>query len=172
MRAVLTDGVITLRPPGDEDAEALYLECQDPEIQRWTGVPSPYLREHATQYLQRVVEEEEAGKARAFVAVDPKDTVLGSFGVMELDVKPGYGEIGYWVAKSARGRGVASRAVTLLRDWSAAELGLELIELFIHVDNAGSRRVAESTGFLDTGELRRAPRPPSVRASPGRRAAP
>ena len=43
---------------------------------------------------------------------------------MELDKAPGYGEIGYWVAKEARGKGVATRAVTLLRDWAATELGL------------------------------------------------
>ena len=54
---------------------------------------------------------------------------------MELDRAPGYGEIGYWVAKAARGKGVATRAVVLLRDYAAAELGLELIELIIHEGN-------------------------------------
>ena len=155
--ATLTDGVITLRPPGDEDVDALYRECQDPEIQRWTGVPSPYHRANALEYLERVKQEAAAGKAIAFVAVDG-DELLGSFSVMELDRAPHYGEIGYWVAASARGRGVASRAVTLLRDWCASGLGLESIELLIHEDNQPSQRVAERTGFLDTGERRPAPR--------------
>jgi RimJ/RimL family protein N-acetyltransferase len=155
--ATLTDGVITLRPPGDEDVDALYLECQDPEIQRWTGVPSPYHRENAIDYLERVKREEAEGKIVAFLAVDAEE-LLGSFSVMELDKAPRYGEIGYWVAAAARGRGVASRAVTLLRDWGASELELELIELVIHVDNQPSQRVAERTGFLDTGERRCAPR--------------
>jgi RimJ/RimL family protein N-acetyltransferase len=155
--AILTDGIITLRPPGDEDVDALYRECQDPEIQRWTGVPSPYHRENAIAYLERVRREEAEGKIAAFLAVD-EDALLGSFSVMELDKAPRYGEIGYWVAAAARGRGVASRAVTLLRDWGACELELELIELLIHVDNQPSQRVAERTGFLDTGERRSAPR--------------
>jgi RimJ/RimL family protein N-acetyltransferase len=155
---VLTDGVITLRPPRADDAEALYRECQDPEIARWTGVPSPYERHHAEQYLARCVEDEAAGKTRAFVAVDAEDRILASISVMELDKGQGYGEIGYWVAKDARGKGVASRAVTLLRDWCASELRLEQIELLIHESNQASRRVAESTGFLETGELRPAPR--------------
>jgi RimJ/RimL family protein N-acetyltransferase len=155
--ATLTDGVITLRPPGDEDVDALYRECQDPEIQRWTGVPSPYRRENAIEYLERVRREQAEGKIAAFLAVDEKE-LLGSFSVMELDRAPRYGELGYWVAAAARGRGVASRAVTLLRDWSANELRLELIELLIHVDNQPSQRVAERTGFLDTGERRCAPR--------------
>jgi RimJ/RimL family protein N-acetyltransferase len=156
--ATLTDGVITLRPPGDEDVDALYRECQDPEIQRWTGVPSPYHRENAIAYLERVKREEAEGKVVAFLAVDDGEVLLGSFSVMELDKAPRYGEIGYWVSAAARGRGVASRAVTLLRDWGASDLELELIELVIHIDNQPSQRVAERTGFLDTGERRRAPR--------------
>jgi RimJ/RimL family protein N-acetyltransferase len=154
---VLTDGVITLRHPREDDADVLYRECQDPEIARWTGVPSPYERHHAVEYLQRCVEERAAGRTESFLAVDAEGRVLGSFAVMELD-KPAYGEIGYWVARDARGRGVATRAVTLLRDWSASVLGLELVELLIDEDIAASRRVAEATGFLDTGERRRAPR--------------
>ena len=90
--------------------------------------------------------------------MDDEDRILGSFGLMELDKAPGYGEIGYWVAKDARGKGVATRAVALLRDWAAQEQGCELVELVIHADNALSVRVAERTGFLDTGERRTAPR--------------
>ncbi len=94
----------TLRPPGEEDIDALHRECQDPEIQRWTGVPSPYHREHAVAYLERMAEEEDAGRTVPFLAVDG-DEVLGSFSVMELDRAPRYGEIGYWVAaRSARAR--------------------------------------------------------------------
>ena len=84
---------------------------------------------------------------------------------MELDKAPAYGEIGYWVAKDARGKGVATRAVTLLRDWAAEENGLDLVELVIHEDNALSMRVAERTGFLDTGERRPAPRQEDARPS-------
>jgi RimJ/RimL family protein N-acetyltransferase len=159
---VLTDGVITLRPPEPSDLDAIYEACQDPEIQRWTGIPSPYLREHATGYLERVAAERESGKALAFLAVDDDGTVLGNISVMELDKAPGYGELGYWVAAAARGTGVASRAVTLLRDYSVDTLGLEVIELIIHEGNQLSKRVAERTGFLDTGELRVAPRAPGA----------
>jgi RimJ/RimL family protein N-acetyltransferase len=156
--AVLTDGVITLRPPEEGDLDAIYEACQDPDIQRWTGVPSPYRRAHATGYLERVTAERASGKSLAFLGVDDEGTLLGNFSVMELDHTPGYGEIGYWVAKEARGKGLASRAVLLLRDYAADELGLELIELIIHEGNALSRRVAERTGFLDIGERRIAPR--------------
>ena len=54
----------------------------------------------------------------AFLGFDG-DELVGSFSVMEIDQERHYGEIGYWVAAGARGRGVATRAVTLLRDWAA-----------------------------------------------------
>jgi RimJ/RimL family protein N-acetyltransferase len=77
---------------------------------------------------------------------------------MELDRAPGYGELGYWVAADARGRGVATRAVELLSRWARDELGLTRLEIRAHRDNVGSRRVAEKAGYRDTGELVALPR--------------
>jgi RimJ/RimL family protein N-acetyltransferase len=156
---ILTDGVLTLRPPRHEDIDAIYAACQDPEIQTWTNVPSPYTRAHAVDYVERVAQL--PGTA-AFLGFD-QDGLVGSFAVMEIDRERAYAEIGYWVAAPARGRGVASRGVALVRDWAAEELGAELVELIIHEDNLPSKRVAERTGFLCTGERRPAPR----KAEPG-----
>ena len=68
-------------------------------------------------------------------------------------LRDGYGEIGYWIAASQRGRGICPRAVMALRDWGAEQLGLRTIEVIPHRDNAASRRVADKAGFADTGEL-------------------
>ena len=155
----LRDGDLVLRPKVLGDADALTAACQDPEIQRWTFVPSPYTRADADHFIALSEQEAAAGTAVHLVAVDAEGgRVLGSFSIMELDREPGYGEIGYWVAKEARGKGVATRAVILLRDYAASELGLDLIELIIHEGNTPSKRVAERTGFLDIGEKRLAPR--------------
>ena len=77
---------------------------------------------------------------------------------MGIDREHGSAEIGYWVARAARGRGVATRAVRLVRDWAASELGLTTLELVIHEDNAPSHAVARAAGFTDTGEHRKPPR--------------
>jgi RimJ/RimL family protein N-acetyltransferase len=155
----LRDGDLVLRPKRPEDVDAITAACQDPEIPRWTLVPSPYTRADAEAFLARSAEEEAAGQSANLLAVDARDgTLLGSFSVMGLDREPGYGEIGYWVAKEARGRGVATRAVRLLSDWAIRELGLTRVEILAHKDNAPSRRVAEKAGFRDTGELAALPR--------------
>ena len=154
----LSDGNVTLRPKLPRDAAALTAACQDPEIARWTFVPSPYTRSHAEQHLASVAQSAAAGRGVHLHAVDAEDRLLGSFSVLELDREPGYGELGYWMAAPARGRGIATRATLLLRDWSHRTLGLRRIEILPHVDNVASRRVAEKAGFRDTGETRPAPR--------------
>jgi RimJ/RimL family protein N-acetyltransferase len=152
---ILTDGVVTMRAPGPQDIDAIVEACQDPEIPRWTNVPSPYGRAEAQTFLARANDP----ATRQFLAF-AGDELVGAFAVMELDLEARYGEIGYWVAAPARGRGLATRALTLLRDWAVGELGLERIELLIHHENDRSLRLAERTGFLDTGERRPAPRNP------------
>ena len=155
----LHDGDLVLRPKTPADADAIVDACQDPEIPRWTLVPSPYTRADADDYIALSEQEAAAGTGVHLIAVDAGDgRLLGSFGLMELDRRPGYAEIGYWVAAGARGRGVATRAVRLLTDWARSELGLTLIEILPHKDNAPSRRVAEKAGYRDTGRLVPPPR--------------
>jgi RimJ/RimL family protein N-acetyltransferase len=159
VQPTLRDGDLVLRPKRLEDIDALVAACQDPEIPRWTFVPSPYTRADAEAFFARSAEELEAGKSVHVLAVDAQDDrLLGSFSVMELDLEPGYGEIGYWVAAEARGRGIATRAVRLLAEWAREELGLTKIDVLPHKENAPSRRVAEKAGFRDTGELVGSPR--------------
>ena len=154
----LRDGDLLLRAPRRDDAEAITAACQDPEVPRWTLVPSPYTRADAEAFLHASAEDEAAGRSASFLAVDGGDRLLGSFSLMELDREPGFGEIGYWVAAEARGRGIATRAVRLLAQWACDELGLTRIAILPHKDNDASRRVAEKAGFRDTGELTSAPR--------------
>jgi RimJ/RimL family protein N-acetyltransferase len=154
----LTDNDLILRPRRLDDADALVAACQDPEIPRWTMVPSPYTREHALAYLARSDEEAASGESVGLLAVDGRDTLLGSFSLMDLQREPGYGELGYWLAAEARGRGVATRAVRLLTDWGHRTFGLERIEIHVHVDNAPSHRVPERAGYERLDGLLASPR--------------
>jgi RimJ/RimL family protein N-acetyltransferase len=158
MPTTLRDGDLVLRPKRLGDIDAITAACQDPDISRWTQVPSPYTRADAELFLARSAEEEAAGRSVNFLAVDAAgDRLLGSFSLMELDRDPAYGEIGYWVAAEARGRGVATRAVRMLTRW-ALEQGRGDLEILPHKDNAPSRRVAEKAGYVDSGRLVVSPR--------------
>ena len=165
-RPILRDGDLTLRPPRPEDADAVTAACQDPEIARWTLVPSPYRREHAEQWLADSPVRARAGETASYLGFDAEGRLVGSISLMELDLDRGYGEVGYWIAAPARRRGFATRAVVLMREFGRTTLGLSTIELLAHRDNAPSRRVAERAGFTDTGELRHLPRGPREPGAP------
>ena len=161
----LSDGEIGVRAIVPGDIPAIVAACADPEIPRWTRVPSPYTREDAERFLAIAATEAAAGEGLALAICDvADDRLIGTIGLMEVDRRRGYAEIGYWAAAAARGRGATTRAVVLVRDWAGAELELAEIEILCHCDNRPSQRVAERAGFTDTGAMRAVGRMP-----PGRR---
>ena len=156
----LSDGEIAVRPLAPRDIPDIVAACSDPEIPRWTRVPSPYTREDAERFLAIAATEAAAGEGVALAMADAGGRLIGTVGLMDVDRERGLAEIGYWTAAAARGRGTATRAVALLRDWAHSELGLGEIEILPHRDNRPSQRVAERAGFTDTGEIRSVPRMP------------
>ena len=153
---------MTVRPLRESDIHAVVAACQDPEIPRWTRVPSPYTVEDARRFFAIAETEAAAGEGLALAVADAEDRLIGTVGLMGIDGEQG--EIGYWTAATARGRGVATRAVILIRDWAHGALGLREIEILAHRDNRPSQRVAERAGFRGTGGLRRV-----LTMPPGRR---
>ncbi len=93
------------------------------------------------------------------------------------------GEIGYWTAADARGRGIATAAVRTVTGWAFGCFGaqrLPRIMLVHHLDNLASCRVAEKAGYpfdrlspaspphwFDDGHIHLAEAKPSEPAAPG-----
>ena len=150
----LGDDEIALRPPAPGDVDAITEACQDPEIPRWTRVPSPYTRAHAVEFVERSARTWEQGSDAPFVIVDAATgALLGAIGVHRFGGEDGGPEVGYWLEREARGRGVATRALRLVVDWACRELGVRLL-LQADARNAASRRVAEKVHFQFVGEAR------------------
>lgn len=68
--------------------------------------------------------------------------------------KDGRGEIGYLVARWARRRGVATRALRLLAAFAFDALGIARLEVLVRPENEPSMAVAERVGFTREGTLR------------------
>ena len=111
----LDDGDLRVRAWRAADVPTLVAACQDPAISRWTRVPSPYSERDACAWLAAQAGELEAGREIHLAVVRPgTGELLGSVGLAALDWRNLSGEIGYWTAAAARGRGVTRRAVRLL----------------------------------------------------------
>jgi ribosomal-protein-alanine N-acetyltransferase len=151
----VTDGVVRLRLIADADVPAITDACQDPAIQRFTTVPSPYEERHAREWVTAAAAGMGAGTDLALLIVDAASgDLLGSVGLHAIDPASARCSAGYWVTEAARRRGVAKRALSLVCGLGFDQLELRRIELWIEPENVGSIRVAESAGFMREGILR------------------
>src|SRR3954452_12694650 len=151
-----SDGVVLLRGWRESDVPQMVDACKDPEIPRWTAVQDPYTEADARAWVRGgLMAGEPPGDRVSFAVADPEDDAR-LFAAMSIQriFRCRTGEIGYWTAPWARGRGVMTRAVRLLATWAFGEFELRRIELVIAVENEGSNRVAERAGFKCEGVLR------------------
>ena len=147
------DGEVRLEPLGSAHLEGLAELGRDPDVQRFTYVPSPWVEGFERRWLERY--DQPDGERAGFAIVDDvSGEFLGMAALVRLDSAAREAEAGYIVAPAARGRGVAVRALRLLTEWSLQELELERVELRIEVENEPSIRVAERAGYLREGVLR------------------
>lgn len=149
---MLTGAKVRLRPWTPDDADDVAAACQDPDIQRWTTVPSPYTREHAVEYVTRIAPAAWDDGGAVYAVVDSATGDLaGAIGVHGM--RDGVAHVGYWAAPAARGRGLTSDALRTLTRWFL-ENGADRVELVVEPANTGSVRVAEAAGFTREGVLR------------------
>lgn len=151
----LADERVRLRPWQLSDANAVTAACQDPEIARWVPIPWPYAREHAVGFIEHALADWAAGLAADFAVTDMGDgRILGAIGLRRDHVAPRSGIVGYWVARDARGHGVATSAIRLVARWALVKLGMQRVSLYTYVGNVASQRVAQHAGFRFEGTLR------------------
>jgi RimJ/RimL family protein N-acetyltransferase len=145
---------LELSLPRPDDVDAIYEACQDPDIQRYTPVPSPYERQHAEAFVNRVPEDWEAGQHLTWV-IREGETLVGTIGLYRIDGR-GTGELGYWIAPGSRGGGRLREAAEAVIDWGFSPTGTDLtrIEWRAVVGNVASARVARALGFRYEGTLR------------------
>jgi len=153
----LTDGLVVLRLPHDDDAPAIATACRDPEVARWIPVPVPYRLEDARTFLASAAEAWSSGREPTFVIADSVNgTLVGMIAIRRRPDEPGKASVGYWLAPGARGRGTATRSVRLVVRWAfTVEPKLVRMEILTLVGNEASGRVALRAGFAREGVLRR-----------------
>ncbi|WP_330295209.1 GNAT family N-acetyltransferase [Streptomyces sp. NBC_00503] len=160
-RAARATGLV-LRPWCEADGEALVEAHRDPAMRHW-------LTRHVddAEDARRWLEEQrlnwESGDRLGFAVYEAagsgedldagSGSLAGNVVLKRAASRSGSAEVGYWTVASARGRGVASRALEAVTDWAFATFSadgpdrLDRLELMHQVDNLASCRVAEKAGY-------------------------
>jgi [ribosomal protein S5]-alanine N-acetyltransferase len=149
------DGEIRLRLLRDDDRPALVSALQGPEFGQWTRIPHPYAAEDADAWLVKQAEARHEGTGLHVAIADAgDDRLLGEVGLTEIEWTEQRANVGYWVARENRRRGVATGAVRLLARWAFDALPLARLAILVDVRNPSSAGVAEHAGFTREGVLR------------------
>lgn len=133
------------------DAPAVVRAYEDPDIRHWHA--RSMSEAEAVGWLLSWAErwQRETG---AGWAVTQTGELLGRVGLRTIDLDEGWAEVAFWVIPSARGRGVAPRALRAVSDWAFDQIGLHRLELRHSTRNSASCRVANKSGFLLEGVMR------------------
>jgi RimJ/RimL family protein N-acetyltransferase len=151
----LSDGVVTLRPLGPDDADDTYRTHQLPEVAAAQVPPGPLDRERAVRRCAYAECQWLAGVQAALSVRDAvSDAYAGEIGLYYSEPTTGQAMVGYHLDRPWRGRGYAAGAVRLLAAWAFERTGVARLIAGAAPENAGSHRVLEAAGFRREGYQR------------------
>lgn len=151
---VLRTERLVLSLPATGDVDAIHDACQDADIQRYTMVPAAYSRADAEGFVHRSAARWAEGVEVTW-ALRAQHGLAGVMGIH--DIGRGNASLGYWMAPTSRGLGLATEAASAVLDWAFSPEGLDLVRLEWRavVGNLGSARIAQRLGFRFEGTLRK-----------------
>ncbi len=149
---------LTLSPPTAADAPAITDACQDPEIPRWTPLPSPYTLQHAVEFIDEAASRSSADSGYEWaIRTAPGQAAVALVGMISLTRRgAGAAEIGFWMRGDQRGNGYLTEAAHAVIDhaFEPSGLGLDRLEWNAAVGNVASARAARALGFRFEGVRR------------------
>ena len=135
-----------------DDAVVLCEGDHDPEHRRWFDFPTEFKpsNEHSLNVIARWNQERLEGKRFPFAVRDAvTNELLGGCELWPLERTTA--NVAYWTYPTHRRRGVATRAVALLRVVAFEEFGFQRLEIVAHPNNVGSKNIALRNGFTEVG---------------------
>jgi ribosomal-protein-alanine N-acetyltransferase len=150
--------MISIRPAVVADAPTMteLYNANWPFLQPWEPArdPSFLTVEGQRARLQAAEADRHGGTGSRYVILEEK-TIVGKISLTEIKRGPAQSaHLGYWVAQTANGRGVATQATALILRVAFEEFGLHRVQSGTLVHNAGSQKVLARNGFERIGLAR------------------
>jgi ribosomal-protein-serine acetyltransferase len=150
------DDTTGLRILRKQDAAELFAvtEANRSYLRAWLPWVDVVLEEADTRsFIEATIAQRRAGRGPMFGIV--RDGALaGTIGFRPIDRVNRVGEIGYWLAAAAQGRGIMTSCCRFVIRYAFFTLDLNRVEIAAAVGNARSRAIPERLGFTFEGVLR------------------
>ncbi len=150
-----TDGVVTLRPLGEDDVP-FYTELHSlPDVVATSVPPIPPGPAEVRRRCSWAASHWLAGGRADMIVVDTASGLpAGEISLYYQEPRTAQAMIGYSMMPAFRGRGLTTRAAKLIALWAFAETGVARLIAGTLPDNLGSQRVLMKAGFRREAYLR------------------
>lgn len=152
----LIDSATALRVLRENDAAELFAltDANRAYLRRWLPwVDLVTTEEDSRSFLSNVIAQREEGRGPTF-GVLCDGALAGIVGYLPIDRVNRVGEIGYWLAEKAQGRGVMTQCCRFAVRYGFLTLDLNRIQIAAGTENRESRAIPERLGFTFEGILR------------------
>ncbi|MFM7860852.1 MAG: GNAT family N-acetyltransferase [Candidatus Nanopelagicaceae bacterium] len=157
---------IILRPVKPTDADAIYSGAQDPEVPKFTTLPANYTIDNAINFAKNRAPERHANRLELIFAIDARFDerdgatnqlvqLAGIISLHSIDFANHRAEIGYWLVKEARNKGIGTAAVELLTEYGLMTMGFRRIDALVDNRNEASKRLLINAGYEFEGLLKK-----------------
>jgi ribosomal-protein-alanine N-acetyltransferase len=177
LTAVSDSGTITLRPVLSTDAQDIYRGAQDPEVPKFTSLPANYTLDNAISFATNRAPSRHASRSELIFAItvnqkdlnnsnsfnannssgstNPSDIIVGVISLHSLDFSNHRAEVGYWIFKEARNKGICTTAVEMITEYGLMTMGFRRIDGLVNNANEASKRLLLKAGYEYEGLLKK-----------------
>ncbi|NQY10745.1 MAG: GNAT family N-acetyltransferase [Flavobacteriales bacterium] len=145
---------IYLSPFAKDDAASMALLLNDKVIHDNTlSIPYPYTIEEAYRWIDLMAFYKMKYKQDRYWAIrDQTGLIIGAIGfVTDIITNLDCIELGYWLGKPYRGKGIMTQVVSVFSDHAIATLGYKRVEAPVYPFNSKSSAVLIRSGFKNEG---------------------
>lgn len=119
-----------------------HIDARAPDFYKLAGVAA---------HIEDCLARHAAGSMHPGLLVDGDGSILGRGNLKDIDCATGRAEVGYRIAASACGRGLAGVVLRHLMELAYGQWQLARLDAHVTVANAASARVLERAGFVLAG---------------------
>ena len=158
MFSLRVDSSLTLQLLEGHHAPILFalIEENRDHLRRWLPWLDVNRTEEDSRSFINSTRERYTNRESLEVGIWYREMLVGAIGFNHFSWQERCGQIGYWLATEAQGKGIITRSSRALIQYGFTEMDLNRVEIRAAIDNTSSRAIPERLGFCREGHLRQA----------------